>query len=113
MTGVNVEKIFQEAACQLRRMKLIDNKGNIRILEPYMIYAAPTGKKCFHFYQIDGYSESRQYSGWKNPETNTFLQAEILEETFVPRKDYNPFNLKRFSRVFFSIPTVDGRQRSP
>ncbi len=102
---------FQEAAKNLHLCELIDLNGNHRIVEPYMVYSSSTGKRLFHCYQISGYSKSGKSQGWKNPEINSFQEAIILDDTFLPRPEYNPFNDKLFTVVYFSIPTIDGRQR--
>jgi hypothetical protein len=103
---------FIEAANQLTLIKLIDYSGNFRIVEPYMIYDSAKGKLCFHFYQIDGYSESRNITGWKNPEVKSFEFSEIIDTLFKQRIEYNPFNEKMFVNVHFSVPTYDGRTRN-
>ena len=108
---VNIESVFIQAAKSMRLCELIDRSGNERLVEPYMVYASATGKRLFHCYQLQGYSKSGQPTGWKDPEVNSFTQAIIRDETFTPRKEYNPFNYKMFPIVYFSIVTLDGRQR--
>jgi hypothetical protein len=35
----------------------------------------------------------------------------MLEQTFTPRSDYNPFDKTSMPMMHYSIPTHDGRQR--
>lgn len=108
---MSVEPTFIQAAKSMKLCELVDQNGNKRLVEPYMVYSSATGKRLFHCYQVQGYSESGQSSGWKNPQVDSFLQASVVDETFTPRREYSPFNYKMFPIVHFSIPTVDGRQR--
>jgi hypothetical protein len=108
---MSVESTFIEAARNHNLCMLTDPQGNTRIVEPYMVYTSSTGKRLFHCYQLEGYSESGRPAGWKNPEAESFLFAQIRDPKFAPRPEYNPFNLKMFPIVHFSIPTDDGRQR--
>ena len=108
---MNIESTFVQAAKNLNLCDLIDHRGNKRIVEPYMVYSSATNKRLFHCYQLQGYSKSGQPVGWKNPQVNSFAQAILRDETFTPRKEYNPFNYEMFPVVYFSIPTIDGRQR--
>lgn len=103
---------FINAATQLKLLKLIDYDGNNRLVEPYMIYDSAKGKYCYHVFQLDGFSESGNTVGWKNPEVESFEFSEIIETNFQQRTQYNPFNEKMFVKVHFSIPTIDGRQRT-
>lgn len=106
-----VEATFIQAAKSLKLCELTDSPGNKRLVEPYMVYSSRTGKRLFHCYQLKGYSESGQQTGWKNPEVSSFVLAVIRDETFIPRREYNPFNYNMFPVVHFSIPTFDGQQR--
>jgi hypothetical protein len=109
---MSVEQIFIKAGGQLTLCELIDQKGNKRLVEPYMVYTSSREKRLFHCYQVEGYSESNQSSGWKNPEIKSFHQARIQQDKkFIPRKEYNPFNETMFPIVHFSIPTADNRKR--
>jgi hypothetical protein len=108
---MSVEMVFVQAAKNLNLCELTDRSGNRRVVEPYMVYSSATGKRLFHCYQIGGYSKSGEPVGWKNPQVNSFSQAVISTETFIPRKEYNPFNHDMFPVVHFAIPTVDRRER--
>ena len=108
---MSVEQTFIKAGETLALCELIDQKGNRRLVEPYMVYTSSQKKRLFHCYQIEGYSESKVPSGWKNPEIKSFRQATIQDKTFIQRKEYNPFNNSMFPTVHFSIPTADGRKR--
>ena len=108
---MNIEKTFIQAANTLNICELIDHSGNRRVVEPYIVYSSATGKRLFHCYQLQGYSKSSKPIDWKNPQVNSFMQAKLRDETFIPRKEYNPFNYEMFPVVYFSIPTIHGRQR--
>lgn len=49
----------------------------------------------------------------ENPETHVFDSAQVVDERFDPRDDYNPFNEAMFPEVIFSLSTRDGRVREP
>jgi hypothetical protein len=108
---MSAESTFIEAGRNYNLCTLTDLEGNTRTVEPYMVYTSAREKKLFHCYQVAGFSESGQATGWKNPEIAAFLSAEALADTFAPRDEYNPFNYKMFPVVHFSIPTRNGRQR--
>jgi hypothetical protein len=91
--------------------ELVDTTGRTRLVEPYMVYQSSRGKNLFHCYQTGGYSKSGRVIGWKNPEVASFVRASIHNEPFVPRVEYNPFNLEMFPVVYFSLPTREGRTR--
>ena len=108
---MSIESTFIQAAKSLNLCELIDHSENRRLVEPYMVYTSATGKRLFHCYQLQGYSKSGQPTGWKNPQVNSFAQAIIRDEAFTPRREYNPFNYEMFPVVYFSIRTINGRQR--
>lgn len=108
---MNVELNFIKAAESRKLCELIDQNGNKRLVEPYMVYSSATGKRLFHCYQIYGHSESNHPSRWKNIQVDEFIQATIQDKAFIARKEYNPFNYEIFPKVYFSIPTFDGRQK--
>jgi hypothetical protein len=105
------EDIFIHAARSFKIWELIDIYGNIRVVEPYMVYTSSKGKRLFHCYQLEGYSKSGTVPAWKNPEVSSFVNAIIIDKLFSQRSEYNPFNMKMFPIVHFAIPTIDGRQR--
>lgn len=107
-----VERTFVEAAEARRLVWLTEASGRYRIVEPHMLFVSSTGKRLFHFYQIGGYSAGGVLRGWKNPESSVFTGAQVVEQSFTPRDDYNPFN-EMFVDVVFAVPTRDGRVREP
>lgn len=109
----DVEQTFIAAARTTSLVWLTEPTGRYRIVEPYMVFISSTGKRLFHFYQIGGYSAGGVLRGWKNPETHVFESAQIVDQQFVPREDYNPFNEEMFVDVVFAVPTRDGRMRVP
>jgi hypothetical protein len=108
---MNVVLNFIKTAESGKLCELIDQNGNKRLVEPYMVYESATDKRLFHCYQIQGYSASNHTSGWKNIQVDAFIQATIQDKAFIARKEYNPFNYEIFPKVYFSIPTFDGRQK--
>lgn len=108
-----VEAVFVAAGKALSLVWLTEPSGRYRIVEPYMLYHSSTGKRLFHCYQIGGYSAGGMLRGWKNPEVASFDSAQVVDQRFTPRAEYNPFNEEMFPDVVFAVPTVDGRQRIP
>ena len=113
MGGEQVEELFIAAAKASTLVWLTEPSGRYRVVEPYMIFLSTTGKRLFHVFQVGGYSAGAILRGWKNPEVSAFDSAQPLDQRFIPRADYNPFNEEMFPRVIFAIPTRDGRQRAP
>ncbi|HEX2094308.1 MAG TPA: hypothetical protein VHG28_18035 [Longimicrobiaceae bacterium] len=113
MEAAEVESTFIAAAKALSLVWLTEPSGRYRIVEPYMVYVSSTGKRLFHCYQIGGYSSGGILRGWKNPEVEAFDSAQIVDQRFTPRGEYNPFNEQMFPDVVFAAPTADGRQRMP
>lgn len=112
MGGANVEEVFIAAAKALRLVRLTEPGGRERVVEPYMIFRSGTGKRLLHAFQLGGYSAGGVVRGWKNAEVTAFDGAEMVEQRFLPRRDYNPFNEERFPGVLFAVPTREGRQRA-
>ncbi len=110
---MSVEATFIAAAKARRLVWLTEPSGRYRIVEPYMVFRSSTGKRLLHLYQVGGYSAGSILRGWKNPEVAVFDGAQMLEESWVPRDDYNPFNREMFPEVIFAVPTRDGRVRAP
>lgn len=108
-----VEAVFVAGARTQSLVWLTEPSGRYRIVEPYMLFRSGTGRRLFHLYQIGGYSSGGVLRGWKNPETDAFESAQLVDQRFAPREDYNPFNAEMFPEVFFAVPTRDGRQRLP
>lgn len=100
---MSVESTFVSASKGQYLCQLTDNDGNNRIIEPYMVYISSRGKRLFHFYQTGGYSESKQHSGWKNPEVDSFSRVKQLDERFSVRSEYNPANTKMFPEIIYAL----------
>lgn len=109
----DVEQAFIAAGKTLSLVWLTEPSGRYRIVEPYMVFISSTGKRLFHFFQIGGYSAGGVLRGWKNPETSVFESAQVVDQQFTPREEYNPFNEEMFPDVVFAAPTRDGRLRAP
>jgi hypothetical protein len=62
-------------------------------------------------YQIKGYSESGEPTGWKNPESETIVSVIPLLDSFEVRQEYNPLNRRMFVSVLFALPNADGTER--
>jgi hypothetical protein len=108
-----VESVFVAAGKALSLVWLTEPSGRYRIVEPYMVYCSTTGKRLLHFFQIGGYSSGGVLRGWKNAEVGAFDGAQIVDQRFRPRAEYNPFNERIFPEVVFAVPTGDGRLRAP
>lgn len=108
-----VESVFTAAAKALSLVWLTEPSGRYRIVEPYMIFRSSTGKRLLHCFQIGGYSAGGALRGWRNPEVGSFESAQIVDQRFTPREEYNPFNQEMFPEVIFAVQTHDGRQRLP
>jgi hypothetical protein len=113
MTSAEIESVFITAGKALNIIWLTEPSGRYRIMEPYMVFCSTTGKRLFHCYQIGGYSSGGVLRGWRNPETSAFDSAQIIDQRFTPREDYNPFNEEIFPEVVFAVPTREGEQRLP
>ena len=113
MSALDVEQVFVAAAGTQRLVWLTEPSGRYRIVEPYMVYRSSTGKRLFHLYQVGGYSAGGMLRGWKNPEISAYDSAQVVDQRFTPREDYNPFNESIFPEVVFAVPTRDGRRRAP
>jgi hypothetical protein len=112
MREAEVEERFIQAAKASSLVWLTEPSGRYRVVEPYMVFYSTTGKRLLHLFQVGGYSAGGILRGWKNPEVSAFDGARILEQRFLPRTDYNPFNEEIFPRVVFAAPTRDGRPRA-
>jgi hypothetical protein len=99
-----VESQFIAAAEAKVLCRLTDTDGQMRLVEPYMVYKSSRGKRLFHCYQVGGHSESGRPVGWKNPEVSSFVAAEVTAEQFHERPEYNPSNSKMFVDVYFALP---------
>ncbi len=108
---MSVEATFTEAARSRRLCELTDAAGNIRLVEPYMIFTSSRGRRLFHCYQLKVYTRPGRQRGWRNPPVAGIEAAAIVDQPFTPRSSYNPFNERNFPEVHFAIPTADGRQR--
>jgi hypothetical protein len=112
MSEAEVEAVFIAAGEARSLVWLTEPSGRYRIVEPYMVFCSSTGKRLFHLYQVGGYSAGGVLRGWKNPEVSAFDEAQPVEQRFMPRPEYNPFNEEIFPRVVFAVPTAgSGRVR--
>lgn len=108
-----VEQVFIAAARTHSLVWLTEPSGRYRVVEPYIVFVSSTGKRLLHCYQIGGYSAGGPLRGWKNPEVGSFDGAQLVDQQFTPRAEYNPFNEEMFPQVVFAVPTADGRMRVP
>jgi len=104
---MSVESTFIQSARDRRLCELVDQEGNLRLVEPYMVYTSAKGKRIFHCYQVGGYSASGETSGWKNLSVDSFVKARETEYTFKVRDEYFPFNKDLFPTVHFAVPPND------
>ncbi len=98
-----VEDDFIAAAKAGVLCELVDQGGHRRTVEPYMVYRSSLGKRLFHCFQVDGYSDSGRPLGWKNPEVRSFVSATATGVQFRQRSEYNPSNSRMFPEIYFSL----------
>ena len=111
MTEAEIEAVFIAGGKALSLVWLVEPSGRYRVVEPYMVFRSTTGKRLLHLYQIGGYSAGGVLRGWKNPEVGAFDSAQIVDQRYLPRAEYNPFNEEMFPEVEFAVPTRDGKAR--
>jgi hypothetical protein len=107
------EDAFVAAARARCLCEITDDAGNIRLVEPYMVFTAGTGRRLFHCYQLKVYLRPGRSRGWRNPRVASITDVTLVPQTFTPRASYNPFNERQFPTVHFALPTRDGRERLP
>lgn len=113
MSEADVEAVFIAAGEARSLVWLTEPSGRYRIVEPYMVFCSSTGKRLFHLYQVGGYSAGGVLRGWKNVEVHVFSEARRVEQRFMARPEYNPFNEEIFPRVVFAVPiSGTGRVRA-
>jgi hypothetical protein len=83
-------KKIKDAIVQRRLLKIRDEEGRERLLEPYACFIGKKGV-LIHSYQVSGYSSSGG-PGWRNIPLVDIQYATILEE-FEPRPEFNPDRL--------------------
>ena len=83
-------KKIKDAIAQRRLLKIRDEEGRERLLEPYCVFLGKKGV-LIHSYQVSGYSSSGG-PGWRNRPLVDIQYAVILEE-FEPRPEFNPDRL--------------------
>jgi hypothetical protein len=110
---MSAEDAFVAAARARCLCELTDAAGNIRLVEPYMVFTAGTGRRLFHCYQLRVYLRPGRTRGWRNPRVASIAEVTLVPQTFTPRASYNPFNERQFPVVHFALPTRDGRERLP
>jgi hypothetical protein len=108
---MSVEETFIAAARQRMLCELTDAAGNIRLVEPYMVFTSRAGRRLLHCYQLKVYGRPGRQRGWRNPRLSAIAEAAIVPQPFTPRASYNPFNERSFHTVDFALPTRDGRER--
>ena len=72
-----------------------------RTVEPYH-YGMCGNKEQLSAYQIAGSSRSGQMSGWKNFKIVQIKNLSINKESFIPRKDYDPFDPK-YAKIMLRV----------
>ena len=103
-----VEQAFISAAKSGQLCELTDHAGNIRQVEPYMVYRSGLDKRLFHCFQISGYSESGHPIGWKNLEVSSFRVGSVADGAFRQRPQYNPHNASKFPTIYFALQKTSG-----
>lgn len=83
-------KKIKDAIAQRRLLKIKDEEGRERLLQPYATFVGKKGV-LLHCYQVSGYSSSGG-PGWRNIPLLDIQYATVLEE-FEPRPEFNPDRL--------------------
>ncbi len=77
--------------------------GGERVIEPHILYVSSNGNILLDAYQISGYSESNEPVAWKRFNIDEIKSAELVDETFTPRPDYNPNNSERYVTIIAKV----------
>ncbi len=102
---MSAETVFMKAGNLHRVCEITGTDGSVAQAEPYGIYTSPRNHACYLCYQIS------EPEGWQELEQRDVTRVKLLEATFKPRQDYDPFDKMRYPVMHYSIPTHDGRQR--
>jgi hypothetical protein len=113
MPAQDVERTFMQAAESGRLVRLSEEDGQTRLVEPYMVYLTSAGRRLLHMYQLEGYSAHGHPRDWKNAEPSRFIGAVVESQPYSPRPDYNPFNEKQFPFVVYAASNASGERRPP
>lgn len=84
-------KKVKDAIAQGRLLRIKDEEGRERVLEPYACFIGKKGV-LLHCYQVSGYSSSGGL-GWRNIPLLDIQYATILDEVFTKRFEFNPDRL--------------------
>jgi hypothetical protein len=103
------ESIFMKGGNLRRLCEVKFRDGKTAIVEPYVIYTGENKRHLFLWYQLS--SDPPEDAGWRSPEAAYVVSAKLLDQTFQPRPEYDPFDRKKYPVMHYSIPTADGRQR--
>jgi hypothetical protein len=109
---MSVEETFIAAARARHLCELTDAAGNIRLVEPYMVFTSSRGRRLFHCYLLRVYLQPGRRRGWRNPPVERIVEARIVDQPFTPRASYNPRNERLFPVVHFAIEK-DEEHRAP
>lgn len=105
-----VESVFMKAANLGRLCELTDSGGHGMVVEPYMIFTSPKGRRCLGCFLVSPEPEPGS-PVWRTPELSEITGCVMREDKFQLRTSYDPLDKQAFPMVHFSLPTHDGRQR--
>lgn len=80
--GVLMAAAMARRLCALRHFD-----GRVRVVEPYRIFQAKSGRRLLTCYQIAGYSRGTGTNGWKNLYLEDLYSAAPLAATYVDRTE--------------------------
>src|SRR5262249_30557143 len=107
--SMSVEAVLMKCGNLRRTCEVTLAGGKVVVVEPYAIYTATTKRKHFLWFPVSKGGDEKP--GWRYPEAASVVSAKPREESFTPRRDYDPFDRERLPVVHYSIPMHDGRQR--
>ncbi len=78
-------------AISTRRMIRFSYDGGVRTVEPYCHGVSTAGNEVLRAYQVGGFSQSEDPTGWRLFDLAKMEDVEITGEKFEPyRPEYNP-----------------------
>jgi hypothetical protein len=97
------------SAIEHRRVIGFGYRGFYRVVEPYVHGRSTAGRPVLRAYQIGGGSHSSL--GWKLFALRAAHGIQVLDERFVPRREYRPED-QAMCHVHCRVATLDELRRS-
>ena len=84
------------------RLLSIRYGGRERTVEPY-VYGSYGGSEQLLGYQVGGYSSSGGLPDWRRFHLRKITSMEVLDETFLVRRDHDPINDAPFDTIYAAV----------